>query len=126
MITTTLFDAQERVRLIRRSLVASKNFGELPQMTVDLINQALSDARALQALLTPDPTHKPSIIGRDRALVDKLTEHLHSGIKGQHPATPASEDYRGSHFEVRIIGADGEATGHVARVTVELDRVEST
>jgi hypothetical protein len=74
----------------------------------------------------PEPTREQlGIIGRERALIDKLTKALRAGVQAQDQAisdwTP--ETKRGSYFEV-MIHVDGEPTGHVARVTVELDRFD--
>lgn len=74
--------------------------------------------------MSPTPQEKPGIIGRERALMDKLAKLLHEGVAWRYEVTDVREDRRGSHFEVRVIGPDGEATGHIARITIELDRVE--
>jgi hypothetical protein len=66
---------------------------------------------------------KPSIIGRERSLMDKLANEIVAAVQKRHPVTDLREDRRGSHFEVQIT-LDDEPTGHVARVTIELDRLE--
>lgn len=69
---------------------------------------------------------KLALIGRDRVLIDKLAKELHG--KTYHLTTPIYETARGCYFEVAITlkGKPHERipTGHVARVTVELDRIE--
>jgi hypothetical protein len=63
-----------------------------------------------------------SIIGRDRFLIEKLTTQILDGVRG-HATTKPLEGRRGNSFEV-LIHVDGKPTGHVARVTVELDRFD--
>ncbi|WP_028058305.1 hypothetical protein [Candidatus Solirubrobacter pratensis] len=71
----------------------------------------------------PDtPKSELSIIGRERSLIDGLTKMLRNSVRG-HNISPISEQRRGSSFEVQFV-VDGEITGHIARVTVELDRFE--
>jgi hypothetical protein len=60
------------------------------------------------------------IIGRERALIDGLAKLLHKAVVTRHEHTSIIESRRGSYFEVRISDPDGEPTGRVARVTVEL------
>ena len=62
------------------------------------------------------------ILGRERALIDKLAKQLNHAAKG-HEVTPVYKTKRGSYFEVRIF--DGpESSGRIARVEITLDRVE--
>lgn len=63
----------------------------------------------------------PAIIGRDHALVTKLARELNAA--GGANTTEPREIRRGYTWDAQIL-ADGEPTGRVARVTVELDRVE--
>jgi hypothetical protein len=75
----------------------------------------------------PEPTREQlGIIGRERALIDKLVKALRAGVQAQNQAISdwMPKTKRGSYFEV-MIHVDGEPTGHVARVTVELDRFDS-
>lgn len=79
-----------------------------------------------------------TIIGRERALIDGLTNALQRMVGGPPPSAKHIMELRrsnsscpvptdsGATFEVQIVGPDGEITGHIARVTVELDRFEST
>src|SRR4051812_31021264 len=64
------------------------------------------------------------IIGRERALIDKLVNNLRRANVGHSISDWTSETKRGACFEV-LIHVDDEPTGHVARVTVELDRFDS-
>lgn len=60
-----------------------------------------------------------SIIGRERALIDKLTKVMFDAARRHHNYTPMVDTPRGSTFTVQIL-VDGEPTGRVARVNVEL------
>lgn len=86
--------------------------------------------------LVEDDT-KLAIIGRERYLIDQLTEALQKMVGGPPPtkrtlaflripnSTRPMDTNRGSRFEVQIVDSDdGVPTGHIARVTVELDRFE--
>jgi hypothetical protein len=80
--------------------------------------------------------HK-NIIGRERALLEALAKAINKTIGGpppsrateaqlrQHRASVVWETALGCAFEVQVVGPDGAITGHVARVTVELDRFEA-
>jgi hypothetical protein len=79
------------------------------------------------------------IIGRERALVDALSRALSEAVGGPAPSKRTTEQLgrhehsrvwptrRGCAFEVMLHGPPGEGgrTGHVVRVTVELDRFEA-
>lgn len=79
-----------------------------------------------------------TIIGRERALIDGLTGVLQRMVGGpplskamfaearRHNSSRSTPTHSGSTFEVQIVGPDGEITGHIARVTVELDRFEGS
>lgn len=79
--------------------------------------------------------HK-TIIGRERALIGGFTRALAKHVGGPPPSKKTTAELRrhnsgavwdtmlGSAFEVQVVGPDGEPTGHVARVTVELERFE--
>lgn len=70
---------------------------------------------------------KLGIIGRERAVIDKLTKLISDAVGGYHERTNSRHTDRGAEFEVRIFEGTrgrGEPTGHIARVTVELDRLE--
>lgn len=77
------------------------------------------------------------IIGRERALMEALARGFY-GLTGGPPTKRALaqvrrhnagdkmwETNRGYAFEVQIIGPEGDVTGHIARVTVELDRFDA-
>lgn len=78
-----------------------------------------------------------SIIGHERALLDGLSDALSKVVGGppasaktmtqlrRHRSSKVSPTLRGNSFEVQIVGPDGEITGHIVRVTVELDRFEA-
>jgi hypothetical protein len=80
--------------------------------------------------------HK-TIIGRERALIGALAKALNMTVGGPPPSRATAAELRrhrssktwetdlGTAFEVQIIGPDGRITGHIARVTVELDRFEA-
>ena len=76
------------------------------------------------------------VIGRERAIVNRLAEALNSAVGGpplskakeailrrQH-ASSMWETARGCEFEIRVVGDSGP-TGHIVRVTVEIDRFEA-
>lgn len=79
---------------------------------------------------------KLGIIGRERALIDGLSYAINHSIGGPAPSKKTMAELRrhntgavyqcprGNTFEVQIVDPDGDLTGHVARVTVELDRFE--
>lgn len=68
---------------------------------------------------------KPAIIGREQFIIEELAKRLHEQAMRRHDSTPLrdTENRRGRWFEV-LVRVSGEQTGHVARVTVELDRYE--
>lgn len=82
------------------------------------------------------PDKKTPIIGRERALLDGLSNGLQGVVGGpppskatmaqvrRHNSSRVYKTERGNSFEVQIVGPEGEITGHIARVTVELDRFE--
>ena len=61
-----------------------------------------------------------SIIGRDLQIIDELASRIQKVLRMEHDYTNLGDtaDMRGRSFEVRL------ENGRVARVTVELDRVE--
>lgn len=93
-----------------------------PDDLLYLLSHSLDEPRREPAV---KPTQKLSIFGRERSLIDGLAELLHAAVRISHDYGPISEERRGSKFEVRLLDHDGEQTGRIARVTVELDRVES-
>lgn len=68
---------------------------------------------------------KPAIIGREQFIIEELAKRLQGQAKRHHDYTLLrdTENRRGFWFEVQI-RVSGEQSGHVARVTVELDRYE--
>jgi hypothetical protein len=86
---------------------------------------------------TGDTLRHKTIIGRERALLESLAKTLNKTIGGPPPSRATLAELRrhragvlwetdlGNAFEVQIIGPDGTITGHIARVTVELDRFEA-
>lgn len=77
--------------------------------------------------MSTKPDHQAlGLIGRDDVLIKDLIKVFHAEAKVRHDYTPLrpTDDRRGYTFEVRI-HVDGEATAHVARVTVALDRIEN-
>lgn len=89
----------------------------------------------VRELSAPEP--QLSIMGRERALVDALTRGLQGMVGGPPPSKKTLEEVRrhnssaqwptrrGSAFEVQICDPDdGKPTGHIARVSIELDRFE--
>lgn len=73
-----------------------------------------------------DAVNKPSIVGRDRVLVEKVAKSLFKSLPRPHESTLLRETPRGSYFEVHVIGSDSDRTGRVIRVTIELDRVDES
>lgn len=102
---------------------------------VDLAQRALGRAEITVDAIADDPEPsrydvetaarllsvlgRQSIIGRDRVLVDKVTEQLLAGVRTKHEHTDASPTKRGAYFDLRLDG-----TTHVVRVSVDLLRVE--
>lgn len=66
-------------------------------------------------------SEKLPIIGRERALINALANEIWKLVRD--PVRDPIEGRRDSSFEV-LIHVDGQPTGHVARVTVELDRFD--
>lgn len=68
---------------------------------------------------------KLPLIGRDYALVENLAKQINKqGLNG-HSATNLSRDAARRGFEFLVqIHHEGKPTGHIARVSVTLDRVE--
>lgn len=73
-------------------------------------------------------TEKLAITGRDRFLMETVAKQITKGITDRHgprhEVTDLRYDKRGCHFDLRVF-VDDQPTGHVARVSVELDRIES-
>lgn len=67
--------------------------------------------------MTPE---KLGLIGRDYVLIKKLAEQVRTLMRREYDFTALHEtaDRRGQWFEVRL------PTGHIARITVTLDRIE--
>lgn len=63
---------------------------------------------------------KLGLIGRDYVLIKKLAQQVRTAMRREYEHTVLHEtaDRRGQWFEVRM------DTGHVARITVVLDRIE--
>lgn len=61
---------------------------------------------------------KPSLFGRERAMIDALTKHVHAVAKKRYEYSIIRERRRGSEFEVRM------DDGRIAKITVEFDRIE--
>jgi hypothetical protein len=77
-----------------------------------------------------DHRPRPSTMGRDDYLMEQLAKRLQKDIDlwGDDIDTARldrADSRRGYRFDVRVRVA-GELTGHIARVTVELDRLEQT
>jgi hypothetical protein len=70
-------------------------------------------------------TGRLSIIGHERALADGLTKLLHATVRRQHNYTSASDTAYGTRFDVELL-VDGQPSGHIARVTVEILPLERT
>jgi hypothetical protein len=95
----------------------------------------LADALRHVQLIRADAVTKSgldatSIFGRERALIDGLAKVLKEAAwrgarfaKASHEVSSVSATERGAMFDVQI-HVDGEPTGHIARVTVDLDRFE--
>lgn len=78
-----------------------------------------------------------AIIGRERALLDGLSKALNQTIGHPTPSRRVEAELRrhqvsrvyetnlGNAFEVQVHDPDGQPTGHIARVTIELDRFEA-
>jgi hypothetical protein len=84
-----------------------------------------------------DRSERLPIIGRERALLDQLTKALHSLVGGppptnaqlavlrRHNSGELAQTRYGNTFEVQLTDPDDrQPTGHIVRVTVELDRFE--
>lgn len=79
-----------------------------------------------------------TIMGRERALINGLANALSRSLGSptpskqtmaelrRHRSSKTWETSRGTAFEVQIHDPDGNATGHIARVMVDLDRFESS
>jgi hypothetical protein len=73
---------------------------------------------------TPEPTRAElPIMGRELALISALTKRLRAAAWTAHGTKSPAQHRRSQSFEV-MIHVDGEPTGHIARVTVELDRFD--
>jgi hypothetical protein len=104
------------------------------RMAWDTDGSPASDDYLAVAPLDPARTPVKTIIGRERALIDALTKALQAMIGGpppskrtvaqvrRHKSGSRWETQRGGAFEVQLVGPDGDVTGHIARVTVEIDR----
>lgn len=65
-----------------------------------------------------------SIIGRDSFLMEVLAKFVLKAVHTRHPVTRLRNQRRGYWFEVQVSDEKDQPTGHIARVTVELDRLE--
>jgi len=75
-----------------------------------------------------DPDEPLPLIGYARVIVDKLAHTIHQRIQdypGYDDHSKVEQTRRGDTFEVRLLDGDGP-TNFIARVTVELDRVENS
>lgn len=63
-------------------------------------------------------TEKLPLIGRDRVLIENLAKAMHKVGRQIGDHTKLRESPRGNYFEVLL------DSGRVARVTIELDRVD--
>jgi len=65
------------------------------------------------------------LIGRDYVLIEKLAKRVfrYPGPDKVTTDLRRTSDGRGWDFEVMIV-FDGQPTGHIARVTIEMDRIE--
>lgn len=76
--------------------------------------------RALGAGEVEDPTAgRLGIIGRERAILARLAADLEEAANQEHDVGHEQETKRGATFEVAV-RVDGELTGYVVRVTIEL------
>lgn len=66
----------------------------------------------------PEPERRLPLIGRERFQIDALTKIFHQEARRHHDYGPLQEIPRGNTFEVLL------DDGRVAKITVELDRVE--
>jgi hypothetical protein len=78
-----------------------------------------------------------TVIGRERALIEALAKAINATVGGPTPSRKTQAQLSrhrvsrvwdtklGNAFEVQVVGPEGEVTGHVVRVTVELDRFEA-
>lgn len=66
------------------------------------------------------------IIGRESFLMEKVALLVHKHLSTRFDYTPIHETRRGYTFSVAVTDSDGVPTGHVARVTVELDRFDES
>jgi hypothetical protein len=90
----------------------------------------------VSAFVEGNDARRLPIIGRESALIDALTRALNEAIGGPEPSKKTMaqlrlhessrviQTARGNSFEVRVHGPDHEITGHIVRVTVELERFE--
>lgn len=70
---------------------------------------------------------KLPIIGHDLAVMRRVAAEARKGawdVRGVE-VTPLREERRGYSFRVRCADPDGNPTGHIARVTVELEATET-
>lgn len=80
--------------------------------------------RASRAMPVAENGAKPSIIGRESFLMEALAKMLLGAANKHHGVSKLRDQHRGYWFEVQVLDDKDEPTGHIARVTVELDRLE--
>lgn len=71
--------------------------------------------------MTDETNEEPSIFGRERALMEALARAVHKTVHMRGASTDLREEHRGYSFQVQI-EVDGEPTGHVATITLTMDR----
>jgi hypothetical protein len=77
----------------------------------------LNDSRVV------DHEPRPSTMGRDDYLIEQLAKRLRGRLGNPTTELSRADSRRGYGFHVQI-EVNGKPTGHIARVTVELDRLE--
>jgi hypothetical protein len=73
----------------------------------------------MPAIETPLPLTPLPLIGRERAMIEKVAEKLHAESQRHWDYGQIRETARGNTFELML------ADGHVARVDITLDRIIS-
>lgn len=106
------YDGKPIASLTKAEGATMEEFGALKRSLLDAFDIGVASA-------------KPSLFGRERALINALTDNIKKGVNRRHPVTDPTEQARGSWFDVQITDDKNVPTGHVARVFVVLDRFES-
>lgn len=97
-----------------------------PRVGIWLYEASNEEGHCLGAFLGYEPLapeDRLRLMGRDRALADKVAGWVHRALSERADHGLVQETARGATFDV-LVGGDGEPATHVFTVSITLDRIE--